>query len=68
METIRRTPSVDGEQVLVAGDRQKASAASRTITGIPLNADEARSLVDEARRLGLSRILSDNEALQKEVA
>ncbi|PTB21010.1 lactate dehydrogenase [Trinickia symbiotica] len=68
METIRRTPSVDGEQVLVAGDPQRSSVASRTSTGIPLNADDARSLAEEARRLGLSRILSDNEALQKEVA
>lgn len=68
MAAIRETPSADDKQVLVAGDPQKASVASRTRAGIPLNADEARSLADEAKRLGLSRILFDSEASRKEAA
>ncbi len=68
MQAIRETPSVDGKQVLVAGDPQRACAESRTRTGIPLSADEARSLAREARRLGLSGLLSGTEALQTEAA
>jgi ureidoglycolate dehydrogenase (NAD+) len=68
MQVIRETPAAEGAEVLVAGDPQKTSIARRMRTGIPLNADERLSLSREAERLGLGKIFSDTEALQKETA
>jgi LDH2 family malate/lactate/ureidoglycolate dehydrogenase len=61
MATIRATPAIDGQRVMVAGDPQKASIERRTSEGIPLTDEEHHGLSAEAGRLGLAHLFPNDD-------